>query len=246
MSEITSSSNPQFKLWKSLLTAKGIRKEGLFLLSGEKLIREAMRAGRFEVEAELVPPRSEAVTSCPRVHRLSGDLFRELDEIGTHGPILVMRHEGLPAWDPAGPPQGLEILCPLGDPQNLGSLLRTAEAFGTSRVVLLEESAHPLLPKSLKASAGSSLRLRLEKGPSISELRGEYTALDLTGTPIADTPWPRDLRLLVGEEGPGLSRLSPEARIRPVSIPTQGVESLNATVATAIALFQYRTHHPLR
>jgi TrmH family RNA methyltransferase len=244
MIDIASSSNAHFKTWKSLLTSKGIKKEGLFLLSGEKLIREFARAGGLEVIAELVSSRGEPLTQAPKQYRLTAELFRELDEIGTHHSLLVVRAPEIPRWDADSACSGLEVFCPLGDPQNLGALLRSAEAFGASRVVLLEEAANPYLPKTLKASAGSSLRVRLERGPSLRELSGSFVALELNGRSLTDYKWKKSVRLLVGEEGPGLSALSEKARVEAISIPTSGVESLNAGVAAGIALFHYRLQNP--
>ena len=127
----------------------------------------------------------------------------------------------------------------MGDPLNLGAILRSAEAFGASRVILLEEAANPFLPKAIKASAGSSLRIAMEKGPSLGALSGEFIALDLEGTSLPDFRWPANPRLLVGEEGPGLRGLSSAVCLQKISIPVHGVESLNAGVATSIALYSF-------
>ena len=241
--EITSRDNARFKFWKSLLVSKGIRKEGQFLLSGEKLIRELVK--NLEVVAELVPPNNSPITKAPDIYNLTSELFRELDEIGTHHSILVVKAPTIPAWDPNEKINGLEIFSPLGDPQNLGALLRSAEAFGAERVVLLEESANPYLPKALKASAGSSLRVKLAKGPKLSELKGEFYALDLDGTPLTDHVWKKSARLLIGEEGPGFSASkNPNMKFSKIKIPTQGVESLNAAIAASITLFHYRSQIP--
>ena len=238
--QITSRDNARFKFWKCLLASKGIRKEGFFLLSGEKLIRELAKS--LEVVAELVPPNQSAITKAPDIYHLTSELFRELDEIGTHYSILVAKAPGLPAWDPNEKCQGLEIFSPLGDPQNLGALLRSAEAFGAERVVLLEESAHPYLPKALKASAGSSLRVKMAKGPKLSELSGDFLALDLDGISLTEFSWKKSSRILVGEEGLGLAASkTSQIKLTKIKIPTIGVESLNASIAASITLFHYRS-----
>lgn len=140
---------------------------------------------------------------------------------------------------PAGEPQGLEIICPLGDPSNLGALARSAVAFGASRLILTEESCNPFHPKAIKASAGSILKIPLFKvGPLADFVTGndEVFALDMKGENVGQFKWPKNLRLVLGEEGPGFSGLK---GLKKLSVPSRGVESLNATVAASIALFCY-------
>ena len=59
---------------------------------------------------------------------------------------------------------------PLGDPQNIGSLIRSCAAFGIKKLILLEESSSPFLPKSLRAASGQIFNVPLFKGPSIAAL----------------------------------------------------------------------------
>ena len=114
-------------------------------------------------------------------------------------------------------------------------------------MVLTSEAANPFLPKAVKASSGSCYRLNLANGPGLQDCRtdkvGEVIGLDAAGAPLNDFKWPQNLRLLVGEEGSGLGHLTPKILL---NIPTQGVESLNAVVATSIALFHYRNQFRLQ
>lgn len=276
--EITSPSNDMYKLWKSLLSSKGIKNESSFLLSGEKLVRETLallplheKSATFErkkeesfknsslpfqslgllfpqgtSEAEVrtwLPQNSEKNESTFSCWNLSQPLIKELDVLGTQGPLLWMKAPQLPTWNPSIPAEGLEILCPIGDPKNLGALLRSAEAFGANKVILLQESAHPFLPWSIKSSSGSCLRIPIMKGPSVRELGDmDIYGLDMKGDSVAGFSWPQNLRLLLGEEGPGLPwKLRKD---RTLSIPTVGVESLNVTVAASIAMWEYRKSMP--
>lgn len=257
--EITSPSNDMYKLWKSLLSSKGIKNKSSFLLSGEKLIRESFLkkfASDFQSlgllfphgtsEAEIknwLPSESLKDASPIACWTLSLSLMKELDVLGTQGPLLWMKAPPLPTWNPSIPAEGLEILCPIGDPKNLGALLRSADAFGASKVILLQESAHPFLPWSIKSSSGSCLRVPMMKGPSVRDLGGvDVYGLDMKGDSVAEFSWPQNLRLLLGEEGPGLPwKLRKD---RTLSIPTVGVESLNVTVAASIAMWEYRKRMP--
>ncbi len=253
MNPIESRSNDKFKIWQSLNSSKGIKKEGLFLLCGEKLVHEYLRLPSLEFSVELVP-RGKVPLSKDRknIFELPKELFAEIDELGTHHNIFVLKTPTIPLWtpEPAEPTKNdslepspknfdlraafLEVFCPLGDPTNVGAILRNAEGFGANAVILTEEAANPFLPKAVKASAGSVLRVPLKKGPSLAYLPKGLIVLDSKGTPLQKFQWPKRTQLLVGEEGPGLANYSGGIS---VSIPTLGVESLNASVAVGIALY---------
>jgi RNA methyltransferase, TrmH family len=243
--EITSATNPQFKLFKSLLTAKGIKENGLFILSGEKLIAEFLKnpPKGFQVEFVIFEDELKLQTSA-KATKLSRELFHEVDLLGTHFNLLVIRFKEFQSADFNSTPQGLELICPLGDPRNLGSITRTALAFGAKTMILSSEAAHPFLPQSIKASAGAVLQIRfLKAGKKLSEIPivAENFALELHGTQLHDTKWPRNLRLWVGEEGPGLQLSHEQKRqMKFVTIPTENVESLNASVSMSIAMWEWK------
>jgi TrmH family RNA methyltransferase len=168
---------------------------------------------------------------------LSKTLFEKIDTLGTQSPILVLKKNVIEPWDFGKTPPGLHLLVPLGDPTNLGALARSAEAFGITDLILLQEAASPFLPKALKASAGSLTRLKLWKGPSIHALPpSPIFTLDLTGQILNQVQWPERVLLLLGEEGAGVPE---HPAWKKISIPTLKVESLNATVAASIALYDY-------
>jgi TrmH family RNA methyltransferase len=247
MTEITSASNELFKTWKALDTAKGIRKNGMFFLMGEKLIREFTMASsgaaaelalsRFKVQAEILTEGLYSVTQAP-TYKLARGLFNEVDFVGTGFNLLLLSLPEIPAFSASEAAEGLELVCPLGDPGNLGAIIRSALAFRCSRMILTEEAAFPFSPKAVKASAGAVLRLPLARAEKLAELdlEGMY-ALDMVGTDINQFPWPKNLRLLIGEEGPGLKSLKGLMKLK---INTGQVESLNATVAASIALYSYQ------
>ena len=236
---ITSATNSLFKKILSLTESKGLKNEALFLLSGKNLVQEFLRRPILQIESEVYCEGQSPQTELKKHVQLSKDLFKLIDVMGTHSPILVLQQPELKVWNPEESSAGLTLLTPLGDPSNLGALIRSAEAFSVSKVVLLRESANPFLPKSVKASAGSVCRIQMEKGPSLQDLEnisGELIGLEMKGRSLASFQWPEKSLLLVGEEGAGLPNLS---RLQRISVPTQKVESLNATVAASIALYDY-------
>lgn len=263
--EISSSQNDQFKYWKTLLRSKGLREAKHFLLSGKKLVQEVLNDETWvnKISVILVENTSSDKTEniniftyqnennqnekinlhlkidiSSKIIHLSSVLFKELDVLGTNGPILVMQQPEIGSWDATVAAKGLEILCPLGDPQNLGAVIRTSYAFGVSSVVLLKEAAHPFLPKSIKASSGAVLKIPLKQGPSIDRLKGKsIIALDLNGVELNSKKWPvHSMRLLLGEEGKGVPEsFEGERMTLPMVNP---MESLNAAVAAGIVIYQ--------
>jgi TrmH family RNA methyltransferase len=241
---IESPQNPRFKRWKALLDSRGLTKQRQFLLSGRKTVPEALlryperfRALLFHGDEQLaglaLPPELP-------LYRLTPPLYRELDSIGTRAALLVGDLPELARADLAQPPQGLELICALGNPDNLGAMLRSAAAFGASRVILLAEAAHPFHPRALRAAANAQFEVELAQGPrwqDLSKAHGPLLALDAGGESVFDFDWPKDLRLVLGEEGQGLPH---GLKLHRLAIPTTGaVESLNASVAASLALFSY-------
>lgn len=176
--------------------------------------------------------------------QLSSELFKELDVLGTKSPLLILTFNDFTVKDFSLPTQGLELVCPLGDPRNLGALIRSAAGFSVNEIVLTKESTHPFLPHSIKASAGAALKIKFSKtalATSEIPLVGANYALALFGENIASTSWPPNLRLWVGEEGPGLNLEHSQKRtMKFVNIPTKNVESLNAMVSTSLALWEWK------
>jgi TrmH family RNA methyltransferase len=242
---ISSTTNPKFKSWRSLLTSKGIREEGLCLVSGSKIISEVLENKNLKVAAALLPNENElnSFRGLDRVYTLSAELFKELDVLGTHTPLLVVETPKIDA-ELTPQPKGLEVVIPLSDPSNVGALIRSCVAFGARKIILTREAAHPFLPKALRASAGMSLMAPLVSGPKLEEFAKEVKssslfALDMKGQDISDFRWPQDVRLIVGEEGQGLPA-SLEFVTR-LAIPIDSkAESLNAVVASSIALYGYK------
>ncbi len=252
MIEISSKTNEHFRRWSDLSSARGIKKHKEFILMGEKLITEFLAKPGFKIKAEIIHEELQPLTTAIKTTRvplfkLPKALFNEIDIVGTHFNLLVLEPLEVPLLDTAKAPQGLELVCPLGDPANLGALARSAMAFGASKLLLSEESCSPYHPKALKASAGALLKLPVFKIGKLADYlqnNDEVFALDMKGENVAKFPWPNDLRLVIGEEGPGFSGYK---GLKKLSVPADSVESLNATVAASIALFCYanRKQNPI-
>lgn len=235
--QINSSSNSKFQTWKSLLTSKGIKKEKLFILSGEKIVFEFLKNPHLSVSCELIREGFNPIQKSAPVFMLEKSLFEELDIIGTHSNLLVLELPSLKESSAFDSIDGIEVVAPLGDPKNLGALVRTCVAFGVSKIHLTDESAHPFHPQVVKASAGAVLKAPLFRGGSLSSWDSGHTyALDSKGQDLKLFEKPFKARIIVGEEGPGLPAFK---KVQFVAIPTQNVESLNATVAASLLIYSW-------
>ncbi len=245
---ITSRANPLIRKLAALDDARGIRKHGVYLAGGARLVREALRDRPDLIEAVIAAADHPDIPSPPGVPRymLAAGLFQSINVFGAPGPLLLMRRPALPAYDPAAPwPGGCTLFAPFSDPENVGGVIRSAAALGAARVVLTAEAACPFLPRALRAAAGTVWRLPLAQAGRLEELtwpagRRVFT-LDAGGRPLDDWETPRGAYgLLPGQEGPGLPD-NLRGRLDCAAIPMQrGVESLNAATAVAIVLWTWR------
>ena len=160
ITEISSKDNPVFRNMKKLLTSKGIKEEKCFLLMGEKLIAEFIKTQNPLFKIKNVISFDEVqLPILQNELKLKKELFNELDVLGTHYPMLMVEFLELKESSLLDSPEGLEVISPLGDPKNLGSLSRSALGFGVSKIILTKESCHPYLPHAIKASAGAILNI---------------------------------------------------------------------------------------
>jgi len=245
---ITSPQNAHVKRWTALQDARGIERFQQCLVVGRTVVGETLAQRPAQCLELIHRARTSVPFSVPphvKAYALSAPLFEKIDLFGTGAPVLVCQVPPCPSVDLEARPRGLEILCPLGDPANVGALIRTAAAMGAERVILLKESAHPYHPKAIRAASGMTFTVSLVQGPSIRDLpeTATWVTLDTEGESLPAFQWPEDVRLLVGEEGPGLPPLPSGTRL---AVPMMdSVESLNAVVAAGMALYAYRVQHPL-
>jgi len=246
---LSSRHNPRFKRWVSLLDSPGVKTHQQCLVSGTKLRKELIQGTETSICEILLPPSYEMREDLPSQttgFTLAKPLFDELDIFGTKEPLVVCTNPSIPQFDLLQPPKGLEILCPIGDPGNLGALLRSCRAFGVRTVILLREAVHPFHPKVIRASSGAVFGQSLSQGCSITKLYKPeilkwIIPLDMQGEDIATLAWPQHIRLLIGEEGIGIPSLPYSQRFSISQIHTS--IPLNATVAGSIALHSYRQQH---
>jgi RNA methyltransferase, TrmH family len=249
---ITSKSNARVKALRASFSGKASRPGDLLGLEGEHLIAEALRSG-FGLETVFVRQGSEGVlertslagSRAGEVVVLSGDVFASaVDTASPQGiAAMVVIPELRTSLNEGGPVLVLEAV---RDPGNLGTLVRSAEAFGAPFVLTAGDCANPWNPKAVRASAGSVFRvpvLRIDLSDLREFLNEEewrfYAAVVAAeGTQsVLDIQFSERPAIMIGNEGAGLSAEALGLADVLVRIPC-AVESLNAAVAGSTLLYE--------
>ncbi|MXY49244.1 MAG: RNA methyltransferase [Gemmatimonadetes bacterium] len=269
---ITSLQNPRIKAIRALSQRKRRQENGLFFAEGIRLVDEAVQTGA-DVETLVVAPellRSDFGRDTVRRAREEGveilevgaDVFRSLS--GKDGPagIGVVARQRWTALDDAGVGRGSGdaaaddaaaaatlgwvVLEDVGNPGNLGSILRTSEAVGASGIILLGETVDPYDPASVRGSMGAIFSQRVVR----SSLEALIPWKRRTGIPMVGTSdaasadfrsvtYDLPLLLCLGGEQHGLSRAVMDACDTVVRIPMAGrADSLNLAVAAGVMLYE--------
>jgi TrmH family RNA methyltransferase len=218
---ITSRDNERLKLLRKLHDRRWREKTGLFAAEGEDLV-EAGRAAGLEPADLLVAGEDVAP-----------ELLAEVSALG-HPPrvVAVFRRDELPH----GTRLVTLALWRVGDPGNVGTLLRAADAFGAA-VGLSNGCADPTGPKAVRASMGSLFRVPLG---GFDEPQGRRIALVPSGgIPLPELDLDGEVVLLLGAEREGLPAALLGRCDERATIPqTGGAESLNVAMAGTIALYE--------
>ncbi len=252
--------NARFQQWQSLLTNRTKRhRAGEFLVQGVRPITLAAQAGwpmralLFDADRALSAWARDLLDNV-RTERvaLSGPLLRELGEKTDETPELIAVVETPPDTLTRVPltagTLGVIFDRPI-NPGNIGTLVRSADAFGATSVLVTGHAADPYDPKSVRASAGSLFGLPVVRVPShrevlawlsVSPIRPRLIATDEHGdVDIADADLTGPVFLLIGNETAGLSAAWREACDETVRIPITGTaSSLNAANAATVVLYE--------
>lgn len=138
----------------------------------------------------------------------------------------------------------LVVLDGVQDPGNVGTVIRTAEAFGLDGIVYVHSCADKFSPKTLRASMGSVFRVpslvtTAESAAKFLEGFTVYGAmLDETAKRLGEVKFPEKTAIVIGSEGSGISPEIAEICDEKIYIPIRGAESLNAAMAAAILLWE--------
>jgi TrmH family RNA methyltransferase len=230
--------------------------DGYCAIEGFRILEEAIRSGlRFRAVffSESAVPRAEKLLSQLGAQvetlLLADKLFSSaVPSDAPQGVAALARwkelsREDVLAKSPAGP---ILVIAGVQDPGNLGTILRSAEAFGAGGVLLGEGTVSPYNPKVVRASAGSVFRVPLARtklSESLGRMKDHGLRLVGTashkGTPLDQAKMAGPLAIFVGSEGSGLPRDLIKEMNDVVAIPqVPEVESLNVGVAASIVLYE--------
>jgi len=273
---ISSAANPLLKDVRRAIQRGGLTQQGWCIAESFHLLDEALGSDcQIHAVLAAEPVRSEVEARVRRksgvkVVLLPDALFQSIAATESSQGIIALVSP--PVWtvDQLFSARPLVILLDaLQDPGNAGAIVRTAEAFGATGAIFLKGTVSPYNPKALRASAGSLFRLPYLHGvdPKLARDAFEqrnvrlYAALpanpsgrrnghlpihtDSAARELSDIDFAVDCGLIIGNEAHGVGEPL-RSVARAISIPTAGVESLNAAVAAGVLLYEARRQRTLQ
>lgn len=250
---LASRQNPICKLVRSLHTPKGRREQGLFLAEGRNAV-EAALAANWPVRKLLCSEDKirDWLRHDPQlnIQAVTPAILEYLSEAQNNPGVLALC--ALPQQSAELAFSGcLLVLDGIGDPGNIGTLIRSADATGAGSVLCTATSADPFSPKAIRSSAGSALHIPPLQLPDHSP-EAVVRQLQAQNIPIitADAKaeiscfeyqWPEKCALILGHETRGVSPHFAHAATVQLKIPIYGhAESLNVAMAGTVMLYAWR------
>lgn len=245
---ITSVQNERVKRWRKLHERKGRQKENAFLIEGEHVIEEALKSS-WHIKEIIVEEQYELPPSLDHepVFTVTKHVFQTIAQTETPQGIAAVVEmktiEVIPQED-----ELVLLVDRVQDPGNLGTIIRTADAAGCTKIILGDGTVDPYNGKVIRATQGSLFHVPHERADlhaKIDELKD--AGFTIWASALEDARHVHDVKrtnkmaLIVGNEGAGIaSSLLTKADER-VKIPIYGkAESLNVSVATGILLYEMR------
>jgi TrmH family RNA methyltransferase len=253
---VSSTANSKVKALRHALKEGKPSAMGAVWIEGLKLAREAVSAGLRVEEAWVAVEKMERgplrqlakeleARDAPLMY-VTEQVFQSLSELDSpQGILLSVRRPAFNREDILSKESFLLVACEIQDPGNLGTVLRSAEAFGVNAVLVCPGSACPFSPKVIRSSSGAVLRLPVFEDQELTEIMDrvkskgyrllaaaggkhpDFRAIDFTGK----------LALWVGNEGHGLPASVLEWVDQKIAVPlAPPVDSLNVAMATSIIL----------
>jgi RNA methyltransferase, TrmH family len=248
MSQIASPQNPRLKALRRLHTKRERARSDTFLAEGEDLILAAELAGRPTLQGYRL---AGSGLGSDDFHDVERSALASVSALGSGTRVIAVYEQ---RWGPAVGPLCV-YLHRVADPGNVGTVLRSAQAFGASSVALGPGCADPHGPKAVRASMGAIFSVALARVAELDELPGERVALaadaeqPLRGPAeggaagvaasggLAAGTGARGVTLLIGAEREGLPDTVIAACDRAARIPIAS-DSLNAAMAATVALYE--------
>jgi TrmH family RNA methyltransferase len=251
---ISSRTNARVKQLRAAFQGHARLSGGMVAIEGDHLVEEALRSGMV-LKTVFLSERREVPKIVPRgveVLRLAEDVFGSVVETQSPQGVAALMVPPVSVLEDVlgvlGAAPLILIAVGLQDPGNLGTLVRSAEAFGATGVLTTPGTVSAWNQKALRASVGSVFRVPVVGG-TVSEIEGlrprgvrliaAVGLKDAGVTTAQETDFTGACALMIGNEGSGLGAEWMEMCDARVTIPCPGdVESLNAAVAGSLLLYE--------
>lgn len=254
MRRIESKDNPLIRRLSRLAGERKFRRtQGEMVCEGEKLLREALSSGIPVTEVVLGETRQldtglleQAERQGARLTEVPESLLARLSNVETPQGLAFVCRQPTVSLERLEQAQRVLVLDGLQDPGNLGTILRTADAFALDGIILCEGCVDPVSPKVVRATMGAIFRIpiamaTLEQTAAWLEARRiplYATALSQSSVPLTQVCLDR-AAVLIGNEGRGVSERGLQLSQKQLIIPMAGrAESLNASIAAAIVMYE--------
>ncbi|MHB9156150.1 MAG: TrmH family RNA methyltransferase [Endomicrobiales bacterium] len=237
--KITSRENPRIIHLKKLLSDKDYRYEHReYVLEGVRVLEDVPGIKEVFVRKGAAPPPVKAARHYEVDEKIFGGVSETRHSQGVMA-VAALNVLGKEALERTG---RYVFLDRLQDPGNMGTIIRTACAFGFNGIIITPGCVDPFSPKAVRAAASVTGKTAIIKVEGAVELKGHaVVAADVKGEDAASFLWPEGFILAIGNEAGGLSEEVRALAQAVVSLPISGcVESLNAAVSAGILLYLAR------
>ena len=233
---ITSSDNQKYKYINKLKQKKFRDKENSFIIESKKLVEEAISSADVDF-IFLSEENKDYQCDLPKIV-LTRELFDKVTGMVTSDGFGAVVKKS--AYKEVSARRVL-LLDQINDPGNMGTIIRSAEAFGFDDIILMPKTCDIYNEKTLRASMGSIFRLNIVKKnlDQVKKLKENYkmVSADMSGYDINECDIDGNLMLAIGNEANGLSKEIRSLTDTFVKIPMKGqIESLNAAIAASIIM----------
>ncbi len=255
MKVISSLSNPRVKQWMQLQDKKGRDKQNKYRVEGIHLVKEALQSNT-EIECivysinEGIPLEIKEDQSRTNIEWIAVSiaiLEQCTDTVTPQGIFAVIHKSETALVDILNQPKPLVVvLDAIQDPGNLGTIIRSADAFGATAVVIGKGSVDVLNPKTIRSTMGSLFHLPIIEGDlqlilgEVQKRSIEIVSTGLQGKNLCyEQDFTKGIWIVIGNEAKGVSKSVSSFVEKEILIPMVGqAESLNAAMATTVLLYE--------
>ena len=239
---IDSLSNSQVKYWVSLQQTKNRQASGQFLVEGDHLVQEAFKAQA--VDFILLSEGKDNPYPEIRSLVLSEKVFNKVSQLQSQGSIMAVCH----IKEPESKLGERIILCDrIQDPGNLGTIIRTATAFGFDQIICSKDCVDFTNEKVIRSTQGALFHIDLSQRDLFEIIdEAKKTGIKVVGTSLSESVVLSDVLptspivIVLGNEGSGVSNEILKHCDQNIMIESLSFESLNVAVACGILCYHFR------